>query len=173
MIKTNDFRLTQKELKTAYYGIQRNYEKKLKPWILIGNFLYFLSFVIFALFNVVYLGINYQHMLILLIFVILPMFILIYGGYYLGLELYFHILFKKEPLYQSSSFVEINDDFISQTYEDGSFFKFNLNFIKSVLKKEDVCVFIIENQTAIFFPIRAFNSEEDVKVLENHLKKKS
>jgi len=92
MIKTNDFRLNNQELKTAYYGIQRNYEKNLKPWILIGNFLCVLSFLLFALFHVVYLGINYQHILKLLIFVILPMFILLYGGYYLGLELYFHIL---------------------------------------------------------------------------------
>ena len=87
MIKTNDFRLTQKELKTAYYGIQ-NF--RLKPWLSLA--LYVLCLLIFTLFMVVSVGINYLPGMLkfLIVAILLPC-----GSHFLAKELYFHIFFKK------------------------------------------------------------------------------
>jgi len=139
MIKTNEFRLNEQELKTAYYAMQYAYLNRLKLLILA-------SFII-------------------IVFLPQPQTAIFAGciSYYVSLKLGCHF-FKKKQIYQETSFIEINDDFISQTYENGCVLKLNLNLIQLVVKKDDVYVFMKLYQMPLIFPARALTSGEEIKL---------
>lgn len=160
-IKTNEFRLNDSELKTISRKVQSKINNLLKYLISLG-----------VVINLLYLFIALKTSLTAeivedLIFAFFMLSISM-GTVILGLKKALKQL-KNNRLLTQSSWIEINENYISQSYEDGSYAKLNINLFSAVDRKENLYLFMRDELISFILPDRALGSEIQLQEINNFL----
>lgn len=150
-IKTKEFQLTKGE----YFNIITLKYFKRKWWLfillfLIAGLLWFAGRFYIALFITVFA-------------IIYPIFLIIFFWIYCNS--------KKNKIFYTKRFYEVDNEFLSAYLEDGSLQKTKLDNIIKVVKTSKYYLLYISITQFFYIPFNAFKNEEELKIFDGLLKK--
>ncbi|TES90770.1 MAG: hypothetical protein E3J87_09290 [Candidatus Cloacimonadota bacterium] len=150
-IKTKEFQLTKGE----YFNIITLKYFKRKWWLFI------LLFLIAGLLWL--LGRFYIALFIFVFTVIYPIFLIVFFWIYSNS--------KKNKIFYTKRFYEVDNEFLSAYLEDGSLQKTKLDNIIKVVKTSKYYLLYISITQFFYIPFSAFNNAEELKSFDELLKK--
>ena len=150
-IKTKEFQLTKGE----YFNIITLKYFKRKWWLFI------LLFLIAGLLWL--LGRFYIALFINVFTIIYPIFLIVFFWIYSNS--------KKNKIFYTKRFYEVDNEFLSAYLEDGSLQKIKLDNIIKVVKTSKYYLLYISITQFFYIPFNAFNNEEELNNFDGLLKK--
>lgn len=153
-IKTKIFQTTPKELR---YLLTIDYYRRMKITLIILLVVALISIVSSLLQNFFDWWIIYFLALI---------------AYFLALPLFFQVQKRTSALNFQNRYCEIDENFFTIFYEDGSMVKLNYAHFIQVMKKADYYFLYMTKAQFYYLPVAAFKSEKDIHRFELFLQGK-
>lgn len=151
-IKTKTFNISENELN---YLLKISYYTSRKPLIIIFSILTVISIII-AIIDSRFTFLPFYFTLLLALFIALPS---------------ITNFAKSQPRFNFlNRFCEIDDNYFTINYDDGSLDKLNFNHFLKVVRRSEHYLLYVTKISFQYVPIRAFNSEEDINKFEKLVK---
>ncbi len=142
-IKTKEFNLTEKQFRQV---IALQYFKRMKNLFIIWSILAIIGLVISIISN------DYFMLIVSLIVI----------AYYLSLPYWLNLKKTQPPINFKKRFCEIDENFITFIYEDGSLVKLRFdNFIQVTKESNYYFLYTVKTQFH-YLPVAVFNSEQEI-----------